>query len=155
MPVNQSNHQFSGIVSKCELATEINSQTVKVGEPVGLTVRLKSPFAQVFKLPDLREFEALGRRFWISEAQTEGTLENGERVCKFIVRPLHTGVQMVPPLELLVFNPSTAKYELIQSNAISLKVNENSGVTRFVPPVEGGVLQKREMNMTGFGLMKS
>ncbi len=149
LPVNHSDHKFSGIVGKCELKTEVTSQDVKVGEPIGLTLALKTPFADVFKLPDLREFEALGRRFWIPEAQSEGVVGTDERVYKFILRPLHTGVQMIPPLELLIFNPETAKYELIQSAAISLKVNENEGVTRFVPPVNGGVLQKREMNMAG------
>ncbi|MFC1467248.1 hypothetical protein ACFLQY_00945 [Verrucomicrobiota bacterium] len=149
LPVNESMTPFSGIVGKSSLQVEVFSQEIKVGAPLQLTLRLQAPFVQALKLPDLRSFNALARSFWIPEAQSEGRVENGARVYEQSVRPLHTGVQMVPPLELLVFNPETARYEMVASEAISLDVLPNEGQTRFVSPQLDDTEHERELNAEG------
>lgn len=149
LPVNDQDQAFSGLVGMCELQTEVAMPEVKVGDPVQLTVRLNTPFAQALALPDFRQFEALARRFWIPETQSEGVVADGARTYRLSVRPLHTGVQMVPPLELQVFNPVSGAYELVQSEAVALRVLPNEGQTRFVPPEQSGETEARVMNAEG------
>jgi hypothetical protein len=154
LPPNETGLPFSGIVGACELSVTIATNVVKVGEPIALTIRLQSDTPQAVELPDLRSFDALQRRFWIPETQSSGRCERDARIYAQLVRPLHVGVQMVPPLDLLIFNPETAQYEQITSPAIPLQVQPNEGATRFTPPVQGNDLKERTVNMEGIWFNK-
>jgi hypothetical protein len=154
LPPNETGLPFSGIVGACELSVSTATNVVKVGEPIALTIRLTSDTPQAVELPDLRRFEALTRRFWIPETQSGGRCERNERIYAQLVRPLHVGVQMVPPLDLLIFNPETAQYEQITSPAIPLEVQPNEGETRFTPPAQGTDLKERTVNMEGIWFNK-
>lgn len=143
---------FSGLVGSYSLAVTATPTTVKVGDPITLTVQIAGPAAAGASLPPLGE--ALGvKDFKVPSEMAPG---EGSAVLKNFtqtVRALHSGVRQVPSLHLTYFNPASGRYETAASPPVALEVGEAKMVTAAdAEGTDAGTPAKKELKAVKGGI---
>ena len=119
---------FSGLVGTYSLALSATPTTVKVGDPITLTIQVAGPAVAGVTLPPLAE--ALGvSDFKVPEEMAPGQGSGVLKTFTQTVRARHAGVQAIPPLRLTYFNPASGRYESASSQPVPLSVAEARAVT--------------------------
>ncbi len=112
---------FSGLVGQYSLSTEAAPTTVKVGDPISLTVRINGTFVDNLSLPPL-EAALPGQDFKVASAKPQSSLSAGTKSFITTLRASHAEVTAIPGLSLAFFNPETREYEVARSEDIPLRV---------------------------------
>jgi len=144
LPENGRPIDFSGVVGDCTLNVTLDPIRLKLGEPVRVTMSLKDhKHPESLILPDLMTLADLDHLFVIQENIGRGTVENAERIYRFLAVPRRTTVREFPKLSLSLFSPENGLYTNIESRAISIAVSPDGKQTELV--IEGdrdGSLQR-------------
>jgi len=100
---------FSGIIRSGTMSVEASPQTLRIGDPVTLSVRL-SGFAnpEALVLPALERLADFSGQFVIPEEQAPPRVRTNEARYVQSIRPLRTAVTQVPGLQLVVFDRTPA-----------------------------------------------
>ncbi len=130
-PLPETNRpaNFSGIVGHGAMVATAEPQTLTIGDPVTLTVRLQgfeSP--EAITLPPLAKLADFDGQFLVPDRQAQPRVLANEAVYVQSLRPLSTAVTQVPALKVVVFNPSTNQYETLASKPIPLRIRPDGDI---------------------------
>ena len=129
---------FYGLVGKIELEVTASPQKVHVGDPVTLSIKVKSQYPSTVTLPDFSESKAFQSGFSVPERQTSGNVIPGAVVFSRIIRPSRVSVTEIPPVRIPYFDPVSGKYGVASSNPIPITVLPVETVTTFDAELSGG-----------------
>ena len=122
---------WSGIVgSGVSLTTTINRSVVQAGDPVELTISVTGDaLLENLSLPSLESMGLSTQNFRILEEPTSGVVDNGTKVFKATIRPLHDGIKEIPPLSLSWFEPDSGQYTASASAPIAVSIRNANVVS--------------------------
>jgi len=138
---------FSGLVGNFAVEASLSKQQVKVGESATLRLRVSGTGnVPLIGEPDFAELPA----FKIYPDQPErsinrsGSSLSGSRTFSKALVPLQPGDWVIPPVEILYFNPETATYQTARTAEIPLSVSPAAGdedlhLTESIAPNTGKV----------------
>lgn len=125
LPNNGKPKNFSNLVGKIELSATLGKKKLEVGDTTTLTVKLTGPghvkelslvlpkMEDTFKIyPDQPE----------SKTFTQGNDLIGEKVFKFALVPLKSGIVTLPPITLPYFDPATEIYQTAMTPSVALTI---------------------------------
>lgn len=114
---------FSGLVGRYKIAVQATPTEMNVGDPITLTLRISGPsYLDNVELPPLENQAALARDFKIPQEMAAGVVEGGAKSFTQTIRPNHSDVREIPPVELSYFDPETGRYATAATAAIPLTV---------------------------------
>jgi hypothetical protein len=115
---------YIGAIGKYEVEAELTPTTVKVGDPMTLSLRVhgRGTLDNAFA-PKLEQMPAIAENFKIYEA-TEQSGE-GERRFTYSLRPRRSDLKEFPSLELAYFDVDKEKYIPLKTPAIKIQVAES------------------------------
>jgi hypothetical protein len=131
-PLPETNRppNFSGIVGHGQMTDTVQPQTLTIGDPVTLTVRLQGfAYPEAVALPPVARLADFAGQFLVPADQSPSHVESNEVVCVQSLRPLRTAVTQVPALQVVVFNPDTAQYETLATPPIPLRIRPDGDLT--------------------------
>ncbi|MDF7823318.1 BatD family protein [Pontiellaceae bacterium B12227] len=114
---------FNGMVGDYSIAVSAEPTQVRVGEPITLTVKITAAgyMENIFFEP-LRYQPYLVNRFEIPSDRSLPQREGKSKIYTQTIRPLSTGNNEIPPIQLAFFNPASNQYVNIESAAIPITV---------------------------------
>lgn len=146
---------FSGAVGKFALQVTAQPTTVRVGDPITLTLTIQGDGPiQTLPPPLLSADPRLSRDFRIPREELAGEVLN-PRTKRFtqVIRASDPDVNAIPPIEYPFFNPHVGKYQTTQSRPIALTVLPTESVDpaedlvgMAVPTPEGGASSLRALD---------
>lgn len=115
---------YNGAIGDFQLTTEATPTSVPVGDPITLTLNIKSKNAPLEGLsaPKLGAIPTLTRDFEVSSESLAGKVHGNRKVFSQTIRPLREDVKQIPPLPFSYFDPSRDQYETAWSDPIPLTV---------------------------------
>ncbi len=115
---------WSGIVGAgISISTTVNRSVVQAGDPVELTISVTGDaLLENLSLPSLEAMGLSAQDFRILEEPSTGIVENGTKVFKATIRPLHDGITEIPPLSLSWFEPDSGQYTASSSAPIAVSI---------------------------------
>ena len=114
---------FNGMVGDYSIEVSAEPTAVRVGDPITLTVKITaSGFMENIFFEPLRYQPYLVNRFEIPSDRSLPLREGKSKIYTQTIRPLSTGNNEVPPIQLAFFNPASDAYVTIESAAIPLSV---------------------------------
>ena len=119
---------FNGLVGSYSLAVSATPTTVKVGDPITLTIQVAGPVVAGVSLPSLAE-ELGGDDFKVPAEMAPGQGTGVLKTFTQTVRARHAGVKQVPSLHLSYFDPASGRYQTATSQPVPLTVAEARTVT--------------------------
>jgi hypothetical protein len=143
LPEEGRPENFSGIVGAGKLTVEAEPQTMVIGEPITLTLRMSGfKHPEALALPPLAQLADLRGQFLVPDRKAVRRIRNGEAVFAQSIRPLRTAVTVFPAIELVAFNPQTKTYEALASNPVPLRIRPDGERTSIeLPPEEQQTLK--------------
>ena len=131
LPEEGRSENFSGLFSPVSIETSLTAHEVEVGEVLEVSLRVKSDAPHgMINLPALNVQRALRGRFRAGNEYDRTWYEDGTGFTGR-VRPLTTGVNALPSLQVQVFNPGTGAYQTLQTEAQELTVTPANGKDFF------------------------
>ena len=122
---------FRGMVGACEIESSLSTPTMRVGDPVTLTVRIRGelPPSRI-PAPPIQLQQNLTDAFRLASSGWVDAGEQGEwRVYSMMVRPQNAEMKEVPPVEVSYFDPASATYQVARSRPIPIAVEASRSVT--------------------------
>lgn len=115
---------YAGAIGAFELHGELSPTTVKVGDPMTLTLTLRGQGTlDAFKPPDLAQVPDIARHFKIYEV-TEATAD-AERRFSYTLRPTTDAVKTLPAVPLAAyFDVQQEAFVTLQTNPIPIQVTK-------------------------------
>lgn len=115
---------YNGAIGSFQLTTQAAPTNVPVGDPITLTLNLKSSETPLEGLsaPKLTAIPALTRDFEVSGESLAGNVRGNTKVFSQTIRPLREDVKEIPPIPFSYFDPAREKYETAWSDPIPLNV---------------------------------
>ena len=121
---------FNGWIGKFDLRAEAKPDSVMVGEPITLSLRVNgSLISSTLPLPALDQQPALAREFKVPREIGAGQSRDGALHFTQTLRARHDGVASIPPIELPYFDPDLGEYAIARSEPIPLSVEPSRIVT--------------------------
>jgi hypothetical protein len=119
---------FSGLVGQYELDAECQPRQASVGDPLNLTLVLRSKFPLVdpptIDLTQQRgSSESLAENFRVPRDPVLPQVAETAAIYAAQIRPKSARITEVPPVELSYFDPAEQAYRVAKSNRIPLKVS--------------------------------
>ena len=131
LPEEGRSENFSGLFSPVSIETGLTANEVEVGEVLEVSLRVKSEAPHgMIDLPALDVQRALRGRFRAGNEYGRTWYEDGTGFTGR-VRPLTTGVNALPSLQVQVFDPGTGSYQTLQTEAQELTVTPANGKDFF------------------------
>lgn len=131
---------WNGAVGRFTIDVAAKPVDVTVGDPITLTLRLTdlsgTAGLEGLQSPALFDQPSLSQSFRVPRESAAGVVEGRAKIFTQSVRALNDAVNAIPAIEFSFFDPETGSYELIQSEALPLRVTP-SAVARIGP--EAGV----------------
>ncbi|MCF7847826.1 MAG: BatD family protein [Kiritimatiellales bacterium] len=125
LPAEGRPPQFKGLIGSFTIDVQAEPLSVRVGEPVTLTVRIESDrFMETINFPSLRYQPQLINKFEIPDERSLPELAGKAKISTQSIRPVSTTVSNIPPLELVFFNPASNAFMTATSEPIPLTVSE-------------------------------
>jgi hypothetical protein len=118
---------FSGVVGQYRISAQAEPRTVRVEEPITLTVHIAGTGPEAFrpKLSELRLFsEDTEREFFIEPVPDKTEAFPEKEVWKFVyrLRPKNVDVKFTPGLKLAYYHPGRRKYQTAFADALPIVV---------------------------------
>lgn len=131
---------FNGMVGDYSIEVTAEPTTVKVGEPITLTIQVTAQqFMENIFFPPLRYQPNLVNRFEIPSDRSLPKQEGKSKIYTQTIRPLSTTNTELPPIQLSFFNPASQSYQTVESATIPLSVSSADEIGVF----GGGIYQNR------------
>jgi len=116
---------FSGLVGRFDVESELEPATIKAGESATLTVVL-SGRGNVNRIPDLKGPELSHTKVYADEpvlrVETDAEGLAGSKTMKWALVPERQGRYEIPPLSVSFFDTTTHQYRVIKTQPMSLSV---------------------------------
>ena len=114
---------FTGAVGEYRVSTRATPTSVRVGDPVELSIELRGtgPIASL-PPPKLAEYEPLTRDFRVPVEDLPGAVDGNVKRFTQVIRPLRAGVRAIPPIEYPYFEPHSGRYVVAESEPIVIEV---------------------------------
>jgi hypothetical protein len=151
---------FTGIVGAFNLSASVQPDRGFVGSPLQLEVRvLDYAFPEILDLPKLADLPGFSGRFNLPPDRglpgLESTDQGWVRTFRQSIRPLSTGVEFVPAIEISYFNPISGSYESTSSLRLPLRIDSARMASIFDATLDDGShLQNRlKASENGFGAL--
>lgn len=123
LPAQDRPSLFNGMVGDFSIEVEAEPTTVRVGEPITLTITITaSNYIENIFFEPLRYQPNLVNHFEIPSDRSLPQRQGKSKIYTQTIRPLSISNSEIPPLQLAFFNPITASYQTAQSKAIALTV---------------------------------
>ena len=141
--------RYSGIVGGCTASASVRPAETVVGQPMMLTVELKDlAFGEQIKtLPDA-VIEGIGSEFQITSHPLHETATDNSRTFTYILRPLRSGITMIPALVFQLFDPVQKSYQVIRTEPLNIRVDPDGKQTIYQPYIS----ENREMKKSLAGI---
>ena len=123
---------FCGGIGSYRLAASANPTTLRVGDPLTLTLNVEreqgSGSLDLISAPDLAANPRIAADFEILDKNPTGRKEGELKRFEYALRPKRAGVG-IPTVAVTVFNPDTEKFSEIATKPIGLSVAAASAVS--------------------------
>ena len=138
---------FSGLVGEYEIESEVTQADLRVGESttLRLTVRGSGNVRMISEpeVPDLPAFKTYSDKP-SGSIERGGARLSGFKTYSRALVPLEVGQPVIPPVDLIYFDPSQGSYRTIETAAIPLRVEPGEGqedlnLTEAMTPTTGKV----------------
>ncbi len=130
LPVAGRPADFTGLVGQYKIEAEASPTTVKVGDPITLTVRVSGPdYLDPVTLPALDQQPALARDFRIPSEMAPGVIKGDAKIFTQTLRATHDGVEAIAPISLSYFDAEAGEYRIARSEPVPLQVSATRIVT--------------------------
>ena len=121
---------FNGWIGEFEVGAEAKPTSVKVGEPITLSLRVRGTgMRDTAQLPSLDSQPALVRDFIVPREIGAGERREGDRFFTQTLRARHDGVAAIPGIELPYFDPERGQYRIARTDPIPVTVEPSRIVT--------------------------
>jgi hypothetical protein len=121
---------FAGHVGDYRITASASPKSVKVGDPITLTIALSGPeYLEHVALPSLQDQPALARDFKIPSEMAEGQYNGRSKVFTQTIRAQQPEVSQIPPIELPYFDTARGVYSVAQTDPIPIEVSAARVVT--------------------------
>lgn len=126
--------RYSGIVGACTATATIEPADSLVGQPILLTITLKDlPFGgHIHNLPE-STLDGLGPEFLITREPIHITSAETTKAFTYIVRPLRSGLTVLPALTFDTFDPETQTYRTIRTAPLPIIVAPDGKQMVYTP----------------------
>lgn len=146
---------FNGMVGNFSIAVSAAPLSVRVGDPITLTVTVSSSgLAENIFLPPLRYQPKLINHFEIPSERSLPQRTEKSKIYTQTIRPLSDEITEIPALQLVFFNPASNAYIKVESAPISLQVSPAEAIISYgqnrcpfrmqLRTAEGGIRQNYE-----------
>ncbi len=124
---------YAGAIGTYSLMTSASNQSVNVGDPIELTLRIQGnePMLGIGDGPDLDADPAFKDRFKIASEGWREDLPRAEsmRVYRTTIRALDDTITEIPAVQLPAFDPESESYRVFRSDPIPIDVRAVHEVT--------------------------
>lgn len=125
LPLEGRPQEFDGAVGRYTLSVKSDRAETKVNDAVGLKVEVEGQgnisTLSGPRIPALPDFKTYDPKVLESPRARAGTMV-GKKTWEYVLIPLASGTQEIPPVRFAFFDPRTASYQVLQSAPIHLKV---------------------------------
>ncbi|MFK7871887.1 MAG: BatD family protein [Oligoflexales bacterium] len=116
---------FSGLVGEFSGTSDLNKKSLKVGETATLTLRIEGD-GELGPLGQYQLSQIDGLKFYEDQPEDKEVFHQfgmqSQRVLKFAVVPSHSGLFVIEPDSIYVFNPKKEIYEKLTFPSVKLRV---------------------------------
>jgi hypothetical protein len=123
LPAEGRPEGWSGAVGSFKLSVDCSPQSVKVGEPVYVTLKISGRgnlrTLEAPKLPEIGDFKVYEPEVNF-DLSTSGDYISGTKTCKYMLVPNSEGKHVIPALAFSFFDPSDKKYHRLTTDEIVL-----------------------------------
>lgn len=125
---------WTGAVGRFEFDVQATPEAVDVGEPLTLRMTVTDVSERLADLdtlaaPALHRVEDLAADFKIPEERPGGIVSGRTKTFTQSIRPMHDGIDVIPPVPFSYFDPDTAGYETVLSPPIPITVHAGRTLT--------------------------
>jgi hypothetical protein len=129
LPVEGQPPHFNGAVGLFAIDTAAKPTSVRVGDPIELTIELYGDGPVDVLPPPLLDANAeLTRNFRLPTDALRGEMQNSRRRFKVTLRALRPDVSQIPALEYPYFDPTAERYVIARSAPLPLQVSASAEV---------------------------
>jgi hypothetical protein len=125
LPEESRPASFTGAVGNFAIKASARPVRVAVGDPITLTVNITdlSGTADMDAIqPPALGPDSMGGDFRIPSAPLAGTVNGATKTFTQTIRPTHTGIDAIPPIEFSWFDPVTRTYRAASTEPIAVSV---------------------------------
>lgn len=155
--------RFSGIVGRCAAAATVEPADTVVGQPMLLSITLTNlTFSgHIRNLPEAT-LEGLGPEFSITPEPMHVESTSNSKTFTYIVRPLRSGLDVLPALALQVFDPQQNAYRTVRTDPLPIRIEPDGNQTVYLPskqekppaPLNGIRHNRKESEPTMYALLE-
>ncbi len=121
---------FSGLVGEYRIEANAEPTTVNVGDPITLTIRISGPeYLEPVEMPPLSNMPDFIKDFKVPTDRSTGEISGTQKIFTQTIRPLHSYVTQIPPIQLSYFDTRTETYKTALTQAIPLSVTPTRIIT--------------------------
>jgi oxygen tolerance protein BatD len=126
LPEDGRPHDFSGLVGRYRLQAAVDLSSIRVGDPVTLTLTLSGePYLSDASFPDMLSKAGLQDDFQTSIGAPESTSRETAKDFHYTLRPRSTTVRKIPEITYNYFDPIARRYVTARTNPVPLRVAAN------------------------------
>jgi hypothetical protein len=145
---------FCGGIGKYSLAASANPTTLRVGDPLTLTLEVErgggSGSLDLISAPDLTANAQIAADFEVIDKNPTGRTAGEVKRFDYALRPKRAGVG-IPPVAIAVFDPDSEKFSEIATKAITLAVSAAArlGAGEVIGSLPGSATQEIKSRAQG------
>jgi hypothetical protein len=144
---------FSGNVGRFTMEAQAQPTSVRVGDPITLTIKLAGPsYLEGVKPPRLDLQETIAKDFKVPEESSNGKAEGGKMVFVQTLRAKTPDVKEIPPIELSYFDTRDGSYKVARTPAIPIRVEATRMVTAWDAEGSGTGPEAKELKSFAGGI---
>ncbi len=145
LPIKDQPADFSGVVGRFEMQSTLTPNRLPAGESATLTVRV-SGRGNVNRLPDIELPDTPFARVYgdqpVLETQDDANGSGGSKTMKWALVPNKAGRFTLPQLRLSYFDPTTERYQTLQTALHTLTVLPGTSQSAAAAPAPPGAAAK-------------
>jgi len=118
---------FSGAIGRFQLEADANPKILRVGDPLSVTLTVRGEgLLETVHPPALEQQDRLAQDFKVQADLPAVKTDSDAKTFSYTLRPRHTGIREVPPLEMAYFDPDTQRFQVARSTPVPLRVDAAS-----------------------------
>jgi hypothetical protein len=144
--------EFSGTIGQYTLGAKVDRTAASQDDLITLNLEFDGTgYVEAIAEPKLPPMD--GFQLYESKATAKprivGDNLGGEKTFEYVLRPMKTGVQIIPPINYTIFDPETEQYRTLTTKEVALKITP--GKTPAMPIVVGPSEQAKPEEVVQLG----